>query len=251
MAKVYADRVLETTVTTGSGDITLTGALMGFQRFGDALTVGDTCDYAIIAVDGAGDPTGDWETGTGTYSASNTLTRTSVSESTNAGAAVTFAGGDKQVMLTIGARVAQIVLPAAAGSAGDVLTNLSGVPTYAAPAKPTECIIVALGDETSPLTTGTAKVTIRMPYAFTLTGVRASLTTASSSGLPTVDIKESGTTILSTLLTIDATEKTSTTAATPAVISDASLADDAEITFNVTVAGTSAAGLKIYLIGHQ
>ncbi|TIL94671.1 MAG: hypothetical protein E5Y73_11225 [Mesorhizobium sp.] len=114
---------------------------------------------------------------------------------------------------------------------------------------PTESLIIAVGDETTAITTGTAKVTFRMPYAFTLSAVRASLTTVSSSGTPTIDINEAGTTILSTKLTIDASEKTSTTAATPAVISDTALADDAEITIDIDVAGTGAAGLKVYLIG--
>lgn len=108
---------------------------------------------------------------------------------------------------------------------------------------------VAVGDETTAITTGTAKVTFRMPHAMTLTAVRASLTTVSSSGTPTVDINENGTSILSTKLTIDASEKTSTTAATAAVISDTALADDAEITIDIDVAGTGAAGLKVWLIG--
>ena len=116
---------------------------------------------------------------------------------------------------------------------------------------PTESMIIAVGDETTSITTGTAKVTFRIPYAFTLTSVRASLTTASSSGIPTVDINEGGVSILSTKLTIDASEKTSTTAATAAVISDTSLADDAEITIDIDVAGTGAAGLKVYLIGRR
>lgn len=103
----------------------------------------------------------------------------------------------------------------------------------------------ALSDETTDITTGTAKVTWRPPYAITVTAVRSSLSTASSSGLPTVDINEAGTTILSTKLTIDANEKTSTTAATAAVISDASIADDAEITFDIDTAGTGAKGLKV------
>ena len=115
----------------------------------------------------------------------------------------------------------------------------------------TESLIIAIGDETTAITTGTAKVTFRMPYAFTLSAVRASLTTVSSSGIPTFDINETGTTILSTKLTIDASEKTSTTAVTAAVISDTALADDAEITIDVDVAGTGAAGAKIYLIGTQ
>jgi hypothetical protein len=107
----------------------------------------------------------------------------------------------------------------------------------------------ALSDETTAITTGTAKLTARAPFAFTLTGVRASLTTASSSGIPTVDINEGGTTVLSTKLTIDANEKTSTTAATAAVISDSAIADDAELTFDIDVAGTGATGLKVWLIG--
>lgn len=112
-----------------------------------------------------------------------------------------------------------------------------------------EVLIIAVSDETTAITTGTAKVTFRMPFAMTLSAVRASLTTASSSGTPTVDINESGTTILSTKLTIDASEKTSTTAAAAAVISDTALADDAEMTIDIDVAGTGAAGLKVYLIG--
>jgi len=111
-------------------------------------------------------------------------------------------------------------------------------------------LTIAIGDETTALTaTGNPKTTFRMPHAMTLTGVRASLTTASSSGLPTFDINEGGTTILSTKLTIDADEKTSTTAADAAVISDSALADDAEITIDIDVAGTGAAGAKITLIG--
>jgi hypothetical protein len=115
---------------------------------------------------------------------------------------------------------------------------------------PTE-IQLAASDETTALTTGTAKVTFRMPYAMTVTAVRASLTTAQASGsIFTVDINESGASILSTKLTIDNTEKTSTTAATPAVISDTALADDAEITIDIDQIGDGTAkGLKITLIG--
>lgn len=114
-----------------------------------------------------------------------------------------------------------------------------------------ESLIIAVGDETTAITTGTAKVTFRMPYPFTLSAVRASLTTFSSSGIPTIDINENGVSILSTKLTIDASEKTSKTATTPAVISDPNLADDAEITIDIDVAGTGATGLKVILIGQQ
>ena len=120
-------------------------------------------------------------------------------------------------------------------------------------AVPTESFIVAIGDQTTALTTGTAKETLRMPYGFTLTAVRASLTTAQASGsIFTVDINENGSTILSTKLTIDNTEKTSTTAATAAVISDANLADDAEITIDIAQIGDGTAkALKVVLIGYR
>jgi hypothetical protein len=103
----------------------------------------------------------------------------------------------------------------------------------------------AIGDETTAITTGTAKVTWRAPHAMTVKDLRASLTTVSSSGIPTVDINEGGTTIISTKLTIDASEKTSTTAAAAFVLSDSAIADDAEITFDIDVAGTGATGLKV------
>lgn len=114
-----------------------------------------------------------------------------------------------------------------------------------------DVIQLAASDETTALTTGTAKITFRMPYAMTLTAVRASLSTAQASGnIFTVDINEGGASILSTKLTIDNTEKTSTTAATAAVISDSSLSDDSEITIDIDQIGDGTAkGLKVTLIG--
>ena len=122
-----------------------------------------------------------------------------------------------------------------------------------APAAKTEALIMAVSDETTALTAGTSAGVFRMPYGFTLTAVRASVTTAGTGSVITVDINETGTTILSTKLTIDATEKTSTTAATAAVISDTALADDSEITIDIDTvdSGGVGAGLKIYLIGYQ
>jgi hypothetical protein len=108
-------------------------------------------------------------------------------------------------------------------------------------------IQLACSDETTALTTGAAKVTFRAPRAMVVTGVRASLTTAQSTGsIITVDINDSGTSILSTKLTIDNTEKTSVTAATAPVISDSAIADDAEITIDIDQVGDGTAkGLKI------
>lgn len=112
--------------------------------------------------------------------------------------------------------------------------------------------IIACSDETTSLVVGAGQATFRAPHDFTVTEVRASVTTAPTGAALTVDINESGTSILSTKLTIDATEKTSTTAATAAVISDASIADDAEITIDIDQIGSTiaGAGLKVTLIGY-
>lgn len=110
-------------------------------------------------------------------------------------------------------------------------------------------LAVAVSDETTAITTGTAKVTFRMPFAMTVTAVRASLSTASTSGDPVFDINEGGSSILGTKLSIDANEKTSVTAASAATITDSALADDAEITIDIDTAGTGAKGAKVYIIG--
>lgn len=225
MALIIADRVVESSTTTGTGNFALAGAYTGYRAFDDVMANADTCYYVIEALDANGNPSGAWEAGLGTFNDTDTLVRTTVHASTNSNNAVDFAAGTKRVSLNATAHY---------------LVNAI---------KPTESLAIACSDETTAITTGTAKVTFRMPYAFTLSSVRASLSTASSSGTPTVDINEGGTTILSTKLTIDANELTSTTAATPAVISDTALADDAEMTIDIDTAGTGAKGLKVYLIG--
>ncbi len=109
--------------------------------------------------------------------------------------------------------------------------------------------VIAVSDEATNLATGTNKVYFRMPYAGTLLAVRASVNTAPTGSTVIVDINEAGSTILSTKLSIDASEKTSTTAAVPAVISDSALADDAEITIDIDQVGSTIAGkgLKVYM----
>lgn len=133
---------------------------------------------------------------------------------------------------------------------GRVPTYDSTADEFQLKALPVE-LMFAVSDEATALTTGTAKLTFRMPYAMTLTSVRASVGTAPTGSTLIVDINESGSTILSTKLSIDAGEKTSTTAATPPVISDSALADDAEITIDIDQIGSTiaGAGLKVTLLG--
>lgn len=116
-----------------------------------------------------------------------------------------------------------------------------------------EYLVGAASDEVIALTTGTTKLTFRIPYTATGTLVRASLATDQASGsIFTVDINKNGTSILSTKLTIDNTEKTSKTAVTAAVISDTAWADDDEFTVDVDQIGDGTAkGLKIALFGRR
>jgi hypothetical protein len=95
MSLVYAARVQETTTTTGTGSVTLAGAVTGYLRFQDSLATNDTCSYLITNSTGS-----EWELGYGTLSASTTLARTKVSKSSNSNALVNFAAGTKNVYIT-------------------------------------------------------------------------------------------------------------------------------------------------------
>ena len=92
MPLVLADRVLETTTTTGSGTITLAGAKQGYQSFSLAIGDGNQTYYSIASQT-------EWEVGIGTYSA-NTLTRDTVLSSSSSGGKVTFSAGTKDVFVT-------------------------------------------------------------------------------------------------------------------------------------------------------
>ena len=107
MSLVLADRVRETTTSTGTGTITLGGAVQGFQRF-SVLGEGNTTYYTIQG-------TIQWEVGIGTYSA-NTLTRDTVLDSSSAGALVDFSGGSKDVFVTLPAEKAITSIASADGS---------------------------------------------------------------------------------------------------------------------------------------
>lgn len=108
---------------------------------------------------------------------------------------------------------------------------------------------IACSNLTTALSTTTQAAYFRMQSALTVTEVRASLLTASSSGAVQVSIKVNGVAMLSTQLTIDANETTSATAATPAVVSITDLADDDEIVIAIDSAGTGAKGLVVAIKG--
>lgn len=109
---------------------------------------------------------------------------------------------------------------------------------------------IACSDESTAISATGSKVKFRIPFAMSLSDIRASLNSACTTGTFTINVKESGTTIFSTKLTIDATEKTSETAATAHVFSDSSLADDAEMEILVDNVGDgTATGLKVSFYG--
>jgi hypothetical protein len=96
MAFVVADRVQETTTSTGTGTITLAGAVTGFQSFA-AIGNGNTTFYTIADQTGS-----DWEVGVGTYTSSGTtLSRDTVLSSSNSGSLVNFSAGTKNVFVTL------------------------------------------------------------------------------------------------------------------------------------------------------
>lgn len=97
MAHVVADRVKDTTTTTGTGNVTLSGtAPTGFRNFGSVAANNDTVFYAIVHQTAA-----EWEIGLGTYvSATPALARTSILASSNAGAVVSLSAGTKDVFIT-------------------------------------------------------------------------------------------------------------------------------------------------------
>jgi hypothetical protein len=121
MAFVVADRVKETTTTTGTGTVTLGGASSGFQSFA-VIGNGNTTYYCIAAQTGT-----EWEVGIGTYTASGTtLARTTVFSSSNSDSLVNFSAGAKDVFVTSPAEMAAF---SAAGAVTENYTTFTGTYT--------------------------------------------------------------------------------------------------------------------------
>jgi hypothetical protein len=99
----YANRVGESTTTTGTGAVTLAGALIGFRTWGSIFSNGDTGYYLLQGVDASGNSTAIWEVGYGTWGTGGILTRTTVLDgSSGAGTPVTLTG-TSYVFLTLSA----------------------------------------------------------------------------------------------------------------------------------------------------
>lgn len=217
MARKTGSRVWETWTGTGTGSLSLAGAVSGYRAYSAVAANNDTAYYYIV---NRSTPS-EYEFGIGTWTTGNNLARTKVIESSNANAAVSFGAGTKDVFLEQGPETEEALF------------------------------IVAISDEATALTTGTAKITFHAPFDFTLTDIIAGLSAQSTSGLPAFNVKKGGTTIFSTTLTIDANEDTSITAATAYVFTTnpTKFAKGDKITIDIDTAGTGAKGAKLYFMG--
>ena len=219
------------TAQNGNFNITLQSGTSGnIQPLGNSAFIANATSGTLFSTLFTGTLTTNAQpniTSTGTLT-----TLTSGTHTISANANITMSGSLSQVS------GANLVSASYFSGDGSSLTNL----------KANAFMTVALSDESTAITTGVGKVTFRAPFAMTLYQIpRASLSTASTGGIPEVDINKNGTTIFSTRLTIDANEKTSVTAATAAVMSTTTFADDDEISMDIDVAGTGAKGLKVTL----
>jgi hypothetical protein len=117
MPLIVKDRVKETTTTTGTGTITLAGAVSGFQAFS---VIGDGNETFYTIAGG-----GEFEVGIGTYTASGTtLSRDTVLDSSNSGSLVDFAAGTKDVFVTY---PAERTITGGGGGIGALVVNATTV----------------------------------------------------------------------------------------------------------------------------
>jgi len=120
MALVVNDRVKETSTTTGTGTLTLAGAVTGFETFSSAIGNTNTTYYAIVHTSNA-----EFEVGLGTVSA-GALARTTVISSSNSDSAVDFAAGTKNVFCTLPASKS-VILDASGNIVANNASNLTAL----------------------------------------------------------------------------------------------------------------------------
>ena len=181
MALLVADRVQETSTTTGTGSVTLDGATTGYQTFSSVLSTGDTTYYTIADQSGS-----NWEVGLGTFTSPSTLARTTILASSNSGSVVTFGAGTKNVFITYPAGRSALtnssgILPVSIGGTGASTLTANNV---------------ILGNGTSavqfvaPGTSGNALVSNGTTWASSsVPGGWVYLSTVTASGAATADIE--------------------------------------------------------------
>lgn len=183
MAFVLADRVRETTTSTGTGAVTLGGAYTGFQTFSAAIGGGNNTYYTIANV-----VTGEWEVGIGTYTAgANTLSRDTILASSNSGSAVSFTAGSKDVFVTQpaernvyvsgtsvvaanNATVPNSLLANSSVTLGSTAVSLGATATTIAGLTLTSAAVNGTLGATTPSTVAATSVTASLDSSFTSTG---------------------------------------------------------------------------------
>jgi hypothetical protein len=121
---MFADRVKETSTTTGTGTLDLAGAATNFITFVAGIGTGNRCYYAIVHQTLA-----EWEVGIGTITdaATDTLSRTTILASSNAGALVNFSAGTKDVFNTISADDVELAMTSTSPRSNLIIPSEQGV----------------------------------------------------------------------------------------------------------------------------
>lgn len=236
MALIVYDRILESSTTTGTGAYTLLGAVNGDYRAASAVAAnGDTYHYYAEGVDANGNPDGSgWEIGIGTWGTGSVLTRTTISASSNAGSAVSWAAGTRRIAMTFTAALFNSLLSKSGGvmtgaitfAGGQTFPGLANTATSVAGGAASQILYQSAAGTTAFLTTanygvvttgatgvpavlaGSAGVLVGSAAAIPAWSTAPTLTGTNFSGVPNAALTNSAVTIGSTSVSLGSTVTT-------------------------------------------
>jgi hypothetical protein len=193
------DRTCETTTTTGTGAVSLAGAITGFVPFGDNVGNGETFYYLIEGVDASSNQTGEWEVGIGTLvtGSPNTITRTTVIySSAGLSTACTFSAGTKRVHLT--APAAQIGFLGGVYTKSADLTAANFTSSTALTWNTNTIDTHLIGSAFHDTVTNTSRITMPTTYKDLIIeiSVQVSMSLATAADWADLIIKKNGTTVV-------------------------------------------------------